>query len=73
MADLLSQPPTQVMNILAAHCAAYDSWKEMYESTPAFREIWTAVQQPTIINQTPFLDYTIWDGWLYHLNQLCVM
>jgi hypothetical protein len=45
----------------------------MYESTPAFREIWTAVQQPTIINQTPFLDYTIWDGWLYHLNQLCVM
>ena len=30
------------------------------------------LQQTTVINQTPFLDYTIRDGWLYKLNQLCV-
>ena len=25
-----------------------------------------------MINQTPFLDYTIRDGWLYKLDRLCV-
>jgi hypothetical protein len=30
------------------------------------------VQHPTKVNQTPFLDYIIREGWLYKLNQLCV-
>ena len=30
------------------------------------------MHRPTEINQTPFLDYTIWDGWLYKFNLLCV-
>lgn len=31
IADLLSRPPTQVMNILEFRCATYNSWKDMYE------------------------------------------
>jgi hypothetical protein len=30
------------------------------------------LQSPIVINQTPFLHYTIEDGWLYMLNLLCV-
>jgi hypothetical protein len=60
------------MNILAVHCAAYDSWKEMYESNSSFREIWKTIKQPTIINETPFLDYTMQYGWQYRLNQIYV-
>jgi hypothetical protein len=44
----------------------------MYEEDPSFKEIWSELQQPTVIKQTPFLDYTIREGWLYCLNQLCV-
>lgn len=44
----------------------------MYATDPVFGEIWEALQHSTVINQTPFLDYTIRDGWLYKLNQLCV-
>jgi hypothetical protein len=72
MDDLLSRPPTQVLHILVVCCATYDAWKDMYATDPCFGEIWGALQQPTIINHTPFLDYTIHDGWLYKLNQLCV-
>ncbi len=72
MVDLLSRPPAPVLHILEVRCAAYDAWKDMYATDPVFGEIWEALQHPTVINQTPFLDYTIRDGWLYKLNQLCV-
>lgn len=51
--------------MLEVWCVTYDAWKEMYATDPAYGEIWATLQQPTIINQTPFLDYTIRDGWLY--------
>jgi hypothetical protein len=35
-------------------------------------EVWVALHQQTVVNQTPFLDYTIRNGWLYKLNLLCV-
>jgi hypothetical protein len=35
-------------------------------------EVWVALHQQTVVNQTPFLDYTIRNGWLYKLNFLCV-
>jgi hypothetical protein len=60
------------MNILAVRCATYNSWKDMYEADPTFKEIWSALQQLRVINHTPFLDYTIREGWLYRLNQQCV-
>jgi hypothetical protein len=60
------------MHILEVCCATYDAWKDMYATDPCFSEVWHALQQPTVINQTPFLDYTIREGWLYKLNQLCV-
>ena len=72
MADLLSRPPAQVLHILEVRCATYDAWKDMYATDLAFGEIWEALQHPTVINQTHFLDYTIHDGWLYKLNQLRV-
>jgi hypothetical protein len=72
MVDLLSQPPTPVLLILEVRCATYDTWKDQYATDLDFREIWGALQTPTVINQTPFLDYTIRDGWLYKLNLLCV-
>ena len=72
MADFLSQPPMQDLHILEVCCVGYDSWKAIYEEDPSFGEIWRVLQQPTMINQTPFLDYTIHDGWLYKLNCLCV-
>ena len=72
MDDLLSWPPMQSLHILEVCCAAYDAWKAMYTEDPSFGEIWRALQQPTVINQTPFLDYTICDGWLYKLNRLCL-
>jgi hypothetical protein len=43
-----------------------------YDTDPCFGEIWTMLQQPTIINKTPFLDYTICEGRLYKMHQLCV-
>ena len=39
---------------------------------PDFQKIWIELQRPTKINQTPFLDYTIQDGWIYKFNLLCV-
>ena len=72
MVDLLSQPSTPVLSILEMCCATYDTWKDQYAIDPDFQDIWGALQTPTVINQTPFLDYTIQDGWLYKLNLLCV-
>jgi hypothetical protein len=72
MAYLLSQPPTLVLSILEVRCATYDTWKDQYDTELDFRDIWEALQSPTVINQTPFLDYIIRDGWLYKLNLLCV-
>jgi hypothetical protein len=72
MYDFLSGPPMQVLHILEVRSVAYDAWKDMYIEDPCFGEIWRVLQQPTMINQTPFLDYTICDGCLYKLNQLCV-
>jgi len=43
-----------------------------YDTDPCLGEIWTMLQQPTIINKTPFLEYTICEGRLYKMNQLCV-
>ena len=31
-----------------------------------------SIQQPTVVNKSPFLDYKDQDGFLYKLNQLCV-
>ena len=31
-----------------------------------------SIQQTTVVNQSPFLDYKDRDGFLYELNQLCV-
>ena len=53
-------------------CATYEAWKPLYAYDPFFAEIWVVVQHPIEVNQMPFLDYTIRDGWLYKLNQLCV-
>jgi hypothetical protein len=72
MVDLLSRPPTPVLPILEVHCANYDTWKDQYATDQDFQEIWVALHSPTVVNQTPFLDYTIRDGWLYKLNLLCV-
>jgi len=72
MEDLLSWPLVQVMHILVVRCVAYDVWKGMYEANPSFKDILVALQQPTTINQNPFLDYNIREGWLYLLNQLCI-
>ena len=68
MADLLSRPPTQLLQLSIVCCAAYEAWKPLYASNPLFAEIWVVLQHPIEVNQTPFLDYTIRDGWLYKLN-----
>jgi hypothetical protein len=70
MVDLLSRPPTPVLFILEVCCATYDTWKDQYATNLDFRESWESLQSPTVINLTPFLDYTIRDGWLYKLNLL---
>jgi hypothetical protein len=72
MDDLLIRPPTPFLSILEVHYATYDTWKYQYDNDRDFRDILEALQSPTVINQTPFLDYTIQDGWLYKLNFLCV-
>ena len=59
MADLLSRPPTTVLPILQVRCATYETCKEQYQIDPDFKNIWNAMHNPTVINQTPFLDYTI--------------
>ena len=53
-------------------CANYDTWKDQYAIDQNFQEIWVALHSPMVVNQTLFLDYTIWEGWLYKLNLLCV-
>jgi hypothetical protein len=62
MVDLLSWPPTRVFQILEVRCASYGIWKELYAKDPQFGEIWAALHQPTMVNQTPFLDYTSREG-----------
>ena len=71
MADLLSRLPTLVLPILEVRCANYDTWKGQYATDQDFQEIWVALHSPTVVNQTPFLDYTIWEGCLYKFNLLC--
>ena len=39
---------------------------------PEFQKIWIALHRPMEINQTPFLEYTIRDGWIYKFNLQCV-
>ena len=73
MVDLLIQFPMKVLQLLAMCCMTYEVWKPLYSSDPFFAEIWVVVQHPIEVNQMPFLDYTIRDGWLYKLNQLCVL
>jgi hypothetical protein len=72
MEYFLSHPPNQVLQILEVWCASYDTWKDKYATDHDFHKVWVALHQPTIVNQTPFLDYTIRNGWLYKLNLLCV-
>ena len=72
MVYLLIGTPMQALHILEVHFVVYDASKEMYVEDPSFGEIWRALQQPIVINQTPFLDYTIHHGCLYKLSQLCV-
>jgi len=43
MAYLLSRPPTQVLQILAVQCAAYEDWNPLYATDPFFGEIWAAL------------------------------
>lgn len=43
-----------------------------YYTNPYFGPIIRSLQQPTMVNKTPFLDYTIRDGFLYKLNPFCV-
>lgn len=72
MADFLSRPPPTSLAILEIRCANFDHWKEQYVTDPDFQETWTALQNSTVVNQTPFLDYHIKNGWLYKFNLLCV-
>ena len=62
----------QVLQLLVGCCVSYEAWKPLYSFDPFFVQIWVDVQHPTKVNQTPFLDYIIRDGWLYKVNQLCV-
>ena len=72
MADLLNRPPTLVLPFLEVRCANYDTWKDQYATDQNFQEIWVSLHSPTVFNHNPFLYYTIWEGWLYKLNLLCV-
>jgi len=72
MVDLLSRPPTPILPILEVRCANYDTWKDQYAMDQDFQEIWYALHSPMVVNQTPFLDYTIRHWWLYKLIFLCV-
>ena len=36
MVDFLSRPPTPVLSILEAHCAAYDTWTDQYATKNNF-------------------------------------
>ena len=62
MVYLLSGPPMPILPILEVRCANYDLWKAQYATDLDFHEVWVSLHNPTVINQTPFLDYTIWDG-----------
>ena len=72
MVDLLSRSPMQALHVLEVRCATYDDWKAMYAEDLSFGKSWRALQQLIVINKTPFLDYTIHDGWLYKLKCMCV-
>ena len=57
--DLLGRTPNPVLPILEVHFANYDSQKDHYAIDKDFQEIWVSLHGPTVINHTPFLDYTI--------------
>jgi hypothetical protein len=52
------------MHILEVRCVACDKFMEMYSVYPCFRKFWTFLQQPIVIKQMAFLDYTLDEGWL---------
>jgi hypothetical protein len=60
------------MHILEVQCVACDNFMEMYAIYPCFKKFWTFLQQTIVNKQTTFLDYTLDEGWLYKINQLCV-
>jgi hypothetical protein len=70
--NLLSKPPTKVLHILYVRCVAYE-WKDQYSNNTHFAPIMESIQQPTMVNYPLFLACTIQDGFLYKLNQLCVV
>jgi len=57
---------------LDLRCAAYEDWESQNTTNPYFGSVMESIQWPTIVNKTPLLDYTVWDGFFYKLNQLCV-
>ena len=53
MANLLSIPPVQTLDILEVRRTSYDNWKEQYAADPQFGYIWHALLHPIEVNKTP--------------------
>jgi hypothetical protein len=72
MDDMLHCPLAHALHIMNKQWVAYEDWKHLYSSNPFFSFVVTTLQNPTIINQIAFLNYFLWDGWLYKVNHLSV-
>ena len=73
MRNLLNRPLAKVLSFLDIKCVAYEDWKSQYYIDLYFGLVMESIQKPTVVNLSPFLDYKDQDGFLYKLNQLCVL
>jgi hypothetical protein len=70
--DLLSNPLLHVIHILDVQFEVYEKWNHMCSTNSFFSIVVQVLQHHTKVNHTPFLDYSLQDGWLYKMDLLDV-
>jgi hypothetical protein len=69
--DALSQR-TVLLNTMSVVVVSLECVKGLYEEDADFAEAWKACKEPWSLDQTPFLDYHIQEGFLFKNQQLCI-
>ena len=63
---------TVLLNTMSVVVVSLECVKGLYEEDADFAEAWKACKEPWSLDETPFLDYHIQEGFLFNNRQLCI-
>ena len=61
-----------IMQELQVGVVGFEEMVDMYKYDANFKEIYAAIENPTIHNRSQWLDYLIQGGLLFKNNNLCI-